>query len=154
MVRNSALVSFLQAYGYHLAWVPALVATLGSLYFSEVAGFIPCAYCWYQRILMYPLVVLILVGIIKQDELLPNYVLPLSVIGILMSTYHYLTQWGIFGDSTACAAGTPCSIRYINWFGFVTIPFMALTAFVLITIFMLAARWAFQQMAVNETDVA
>lgn len=138
-------VRFLQQYGYHLAWTPALVATIGSLYFSEVAGLIPCTYCWYQRILMYPLVILILVGIVKKDELLPNYVLPLSVLGILMAAYHYMTQWGLFSESTACAATTPCSLRYINWFGFVTIPFMALIAFIFVTIFMGLTWWANQQ---------
>ena len=69
-------------YGAYLALVPALVALLGSLYYSEIAGFVPCTLCWYQRILMYPLTLISLVGIIKQDEYLPNYVLPFSVIGI------------------------------------------------------------------------
>ncbi len=143
----SFLSVFLRTYGYHLAWVPALVATLGSLYFSEIEGFVPCTYCWYQRILMYPLGILILVGILKQDEYLPNYVLPLSSLGIFFSLYHYLTQWGVFSESTACATNVSCSLRYINWFGFVTIPFLALIAFVLITGIMGLIMWQSSKVA-------
>lgn len=150
MQKQSPLAETLYSYAYYLALVPALVATLGSLYLSEVAQFIPCTYCWYQRILMYPLVVLIIVGIVKGDELLPNYVLPLSIMGIFMSTYHYLTQWGIFSESTACTAGTPCSMRYINWLGFITIPAMAWIAFVAITVLMLGFVWAGRQLEDEE----
>jgi disulfide bond formation protein DsbB len=129
-------------YGPHLAFGTALVATLGSLYYSEIAGFVPCTLCWYQRILMYPLAVLLLIGILKQDRTVSDYVLPLSVIGIGMSTYHYLIQVGAIAHSAVCRAGVPCGLRYVNYLGFVTIPLMALTAFVLITGFMAASRWA------------
>jgi disulfide bond formation protein DsbB len=144
MNRNN-IAEFLQQYGALLAFVVALVATLGSLYFSEIAGFVPCTLCWYQRILMYPLTVITLVGFIKQDEYLPIYVLPLSILGLFVSGYHYLVQLGAFGHPAACAIGIPCSLRYINYLGFVTIPFLALTAFILITAIMLATRWAFAQ---------
>lgn len=136
---------FLQQYGAILAFVVALVATMGSLYFSEVAGFIPCTLCWYQRILMYPVTVITLVGFIKQDEYIPTYVLPLSILGMIVSGYHYLVQLGAFGHPAACAVGIPCSLRYVNYLGFVTIPLMALTAFILITAVMLATRWAYAQ---------
>ncbi len=144
MNRNK-LAEFLQQYGAILALVVALVATLGSLYFSEIAGFVPCTLCWYQRILMYPLTVITLVGFIKQDEYLPNYVLPLAILGLIVSGYHYLVQLGAFGHPAACAVGIPCSLRYVNYFGFVTIPLLALTAFTLITAVMLATRWAYAQ---------
>lgn len=134
--------TFWEQYGRYLAFGTALVATLGSLYYSEIAGFVPCTLCWYQRILMYPLVAILLVGILKQDRAVANYVLPLSVIGIGMSGYHYLLQLGVFAHSAVCRVGVPCNLRYVNYFGFVTIPLMALTAFVLITIFMIASRWA------------
>lgn len=143
--RNLALI---EEYAPALAMLVALAATLGSLYYSEVAGFIPCTLCWYQRILMYPLVLIILMGLIGRDAFLPRYVLPLSVIGMGVSTYHYLTQLGIVGGSNACAAGVPCNLRYVNWLGFITIPLQALTAFVLITVLMLAARWAYNRMEV------
>jgi disulfide bond formation protein DsbB len=134
---------FWSQYGPYLAFGTALTAMLGSLYYSEIAGFVPCTLCWYQRILMYPLTLIILVGIIQQDEYLPNYVLPFSVIGIGVSTYHYLTQLGIISHSTACSVGVPCNARYVNYLDFVTIPFMALTAFTMITIFMSVTKWAY-----------
>jgi disulfide bond formation protein DsbB len=134
---------FLQDYGGILALVVAVTATLGSLYFSEVAGFVPCTLCWYQRILMYPLVLITLVGVIRQDEYLPAYVLPFSLIGMGVSGYHVLIQNGVFGHPAACAVGIPCSLRYINYLGFITIPLLALTAFTLISAVMLATRQAF-----------
>ncbi len=111
----------------------------GSLYFSEVAGFIPCKLCWYQRILMYPLTVILLMIIIRfLDEDAPYFVLPFSLLGISVSTYHYLLQkTDLFTSNTVCTAGAPCTTTWINWFGFVTIPFLALTAFLIITIAMI-----------------
>lgn len=142
----SKTVTFWPQYGPYLAFGTALTAMLGSLYYSEIAGFVPCALCWYQRILMYPLTLITLVGIIKQDEYLPTYVLPFSIIGIGVSSYHYLTQLGLISHSAACSVGVPCNLRYVNYFGFVSIPFMALTAFVMITIFMFATKWAYARL--------
>lgn len=122
-------------------FIVALTAVLGSLYFSEIAGFVPCRLCWYQRVLMYPLVIIILIGMIEQDEILPNYVLPFSIIGVGVSGYHYMLQMGILGNSAACTIGVPCNVRYVNYEGFITIPLMALTAFTLITIMMLDIKW-------------
>ncbi len=137
--------SFWRQYGPYLAFGTALTAMLGSLYYSEIAGFIPCTLCWYQRILMYPLTVIILVGILKHDESLPDYVLPFSIIGMGFSAYHYLIQLGVVAHSAACSVGIPCDLRWVNYFGFVTIPFMALTAFVIITITMAIAKWAYHR---------
>jgi disulfide bond formation protein DsbB len=91
---------------------------------------------------MYPLSLILLIGLVEQDELVHNYVLPFSVVGIGLSTYHYLIQQGLFGNTSACIVGIPCSARYVNYLGFITIPFMALTAFVLITVFMWLRRRA------------
>ena len=143
--QNVKFAPFFQQYGAYLALVPALTAMLGSLYYSEVAGFIPCTLCWYQRILMYPLTLIILVGILKRDEFLPNYVLPFSILGIALSGYHYLIQLGVIGHSAACSSGVPCSGRYVNYLGFITIPFMALTAFILVTAIIAATLWANRQ---------
>ncbi len=139
------LSEFLEDYGGWLAFVIALVATLGSLYYSEIAGFIPCRLCWYQRILMYPLVVVTLVGALKRDEYLPAYVLPLSIIGIFVSSYHVLMERGIIPPSNTCAADVPCNISYVNYFGFITIAVMALTAFILITAIMIGTRSAYRR---------
>jgi disulfide bond formation protein DsbB len=143
--KSDRLKTFMQDYGAHLAFAVALTAMLGSLYFSEIARFIPCTLCWYQRILMYPLTIIILVGIIERDEFLPKYVMPLSIVGMGASSYHYLLQLGVFGHSSGCTIGVPCNSRYVNYFGFITIPFMALTAFTLITLVMSVMKWAHTQ---------
>jgi disulfide bond formation protein DsbB len=134
-----------QQYAPYLAFGAALTAMLGSLYYSEIVGFVPCTLCWYQRILMYPLTLITLVGILKHDEALPDYVLPLSILGIGFSTYHYLIQLGVVGHSAVCSIGIPCDLRYVNYFGFVTIPLMALTAFVIITSSMALSKWAYRR---------
>jgi disulfide bond formation protein DsbB len=133
---------FWQEYGAYLAFAAALAATLGSLYYSQIAGFVPCTLCWYERIAMYPLAVITLIGIIKQDEQLPDYVLPLSIVGMGLSTYHYLSQLGVVAHPAVCSVGVPCNARYVNYLGFVTIPLMALAAFVIITVTMALSKWA------------
>lgn len=133
------------ALALYAALLAAWVAMLGSLYFSEVRGFVPCTLCWYQRILMYPLAGLIAFGILRRDRHLPFLVLPFSLLGQGVSTYHYLIQkTTVFGAPTACAAGVPCTTVYINWLGFITIPFLAMTAFLIITIAMLTAYYSDQ----------
>ncbi len=124
----------MRRHGLFLAWTVALTATLGSLYFSEVRGFIPCVLCWYQRVLMYPLVILLGVASYHEDKSVIRYALPLSVLGGAVALYHYLLQKapGMAGLG-ACGVGAPCNAQYINWLGFITIPFLALTAFTLIS---------------------
>ena len=118
----------------NLSWVMAFVSTAGSLYFSEILHFPPCILCWYQRIAMYPLVVILAVGIIKKDKTLPYYVLPLSLVGGLIAGYHNLLYYQIIPESTApCLAGISCTTKFIEWFGFITIPFLSLLAFGFIT---------------------
>lgn len=132
------MITRTQRASLYIAFIAALVAMFGSLYFSEIAGFIPCKLCWYQRILMYPLTIILLVGILRRDEGIHYYVLPFSILGIFVSTYHYLIQkTDLFSNSTACSTDTPCTTTWINWFGFVTIPFLALIAFLIITVMML-----------------
>lgn len=115
------------------AWAVSLVAMFGSLYFSEIKGFIPCELCWYQRILMYPLVLILGIGTFQNDSTVKKFVLPLALIGGSISLMHYLEQKiPGFGGIKACVSGVPCSSEYINWFGFITIPFLALVAFVFI----------------------
>lgn len=126
----------------YLAWLVALVATLGSLYFSEVRAFVPCTLCWYQRILMYPLAYQLGVAAWREDAGVVRYALPLSLLGMLVSTFHYLEQMVPgFGFPEVCRGAVPCTVRYIEWFGFVTIPFLALIAFTLVSVgLVLAAR--------------
>lgn len=141
-MENERLRELAEDFAPIVAMAVAWAAMLGSLYYSEIRGFVPCELCWYQRILMYPLALVIVIGALRRDEYLPGYVLPFSVIGMGVSTYHYLIQLGVFGQTDACTVGAPCNLRYVDYGGFVTIPFMALTAFVLITVSMVAARWA------------
>ncbi|MCB0078227.1 MAG: disulfide bond formation protein B [Anaerolineales bacterium] len=121
-------------YALYAALVVAWVAMLGSLYFSDVKGYLPCLLCWYQRILMYPLALGILpIGLLRRDEHLPYMSLFFSGVGMVLSAYHYLLQKGIiFASSGACGVGVPCTTQYINWLDFITIPFLALIAFILI----------------------
>lgn len=127
----------------YLALIAAWTAMLGSLYFSEVRGFVPCELCWYQRILMYPLAGVIALGILRWDAQLPYLVLPFSLLGQGVSTYHYLLQkTTLFGESVSCSVGVPCTTVWINWLGFITIPFLAMTAFLIITLAMLVAYYS------------
>ncbi|QTC42627.1 disulfide bond formation protein B [Bacillus sp. V3] len=119
----------------YAAWLVSIIATLGSLYFSEVKGFIPCELCWYQRIFMYPLTLILGVATFKNDAALKQIVLPMSITGGIISVFHYMEQKiPGFGGIKPCASGVPCNSEYINWLGFITIPFLAMTAFTLITI--------------------
>jgi disulfide bond formation protein DsbB len=125
----------------YLAWVIALVATVGSLFFSEVMELPPCILCWYQRIAMYPLVFVLGAGIIMRDRRVKYYALPLSLVGLGISIYHNLLYYGMIPDSiTPCTTGVSCTTVQIEWLGFITIPLMALTAFVLVSVCLLLQR--------------
>jgi|SRR5690625_2011311 len=116
-----------------LIFLVSLIATLGSLYFSEIRMYLPCEMCWYQRIIMYPIVLISFIGLIRNDMNSRIYIRVFSGIGILTSAYHYsLQKVSFFADSLPACTGVDCTVQYINWFGFITIPFLALTAFVLI----------------------
>ncbi|MCP3026742.1 disulfide oxidoreductase [Halobacillus sp. A5] len=118
-----------------ITWAVSLAATLGSLFFSEVLRYTPCELCWYQRIFMYPLVVIYGVSLIKKNTEAALSGLILSGVGGCISIYHYLIQKVPAFQQAGDACGTvPCNAAYINWFGFVTIPFLAGTAFIFIFI--------------------
>ena len=123
-----------------LAFVVALVTMLGSLYLSEIAHFVPCSLCWYQRICMYPLSVALLIGAIRRDRGVWVYILAPAIIGTGFAIYH--TQLQAFPKQTGpfCKLTEPCNIRYVWEFGFVSIPFMALAAFAFIITMMLLVR--------------
>lgn len=117
-----------------IALLLAIVSTIGSLYFSEILKLTPCLLCWYQRICMYPLVIIIAVGIWKKDKNLPYFVLPFSIAGLIISAYHNLLYYNIIPESIEpCTLGISCTTRQLEWFGFITIPLMSLGTFALIT---------------------
>ncbi len=123
--------------GLWLAWLAAAVATAGSLYMSEVAGFIPCALCWYQRIAMYPLALLLLIAALRSDGGIRPYAASLALVGAAISAYHVLVQRLPGLPSGSCSVQAPCNTIYIERFGFVTIPVMALIGFVTIATILL-----------------
>lgn len=119
----------------------AIASLLGSLYYSEIAGFEPCKYCWYQRILMYPLVVILFVALKNKYKDVSKYVLPLSGMGALLAAFHYLTQLGLLPSSCVVVGySAGCAKVFVMTFGYITIPMMAFTAFLLIFILQLLSR--------------
>jgi len=122
----------------YLAWVIALVSTVGSLFFSEVMGLPPCVLCWYQRVAVYPLVLIVGAGIVMRDGRMKYYALPLCLVGLAVAVYHNLLYYGVIPEGiTPCAQGVPCTERQIEWLGFITIPLMGLAAFVGLTLCLL-----------------
>ena len=113
-----------------LCFLVASVATLGSLFFSEVMQFVPCSMCWYQRIFMYPLVIIFLMSLLFPDDKIFKYSIGLVVVGLFFAIYHNLLMFDIIPESVVpCVQGVPCSTEYINWYGFITIPLLSLVAY-------------------------
>jgi disulfide bond formation protein DsbB len=122
-----------QKYAIKIAFVQSLIATAGSLFFSEVMKFTPCKLCWYQRICMYPLTLIFAAGLYRKDKNIVWYALPLAVVGLSISIYHNLIYYGVITEkSLLCVPGFSCISKYITWFGFVSIPLLAFTAFTVI----------------------
>jgi disulfide bond formation protein DsbB len=112
------------------AWLLAAGATLGSLFFSWVMGFAPCVLCWYQRICLFPLVVVLAVGLFPFDRRAVRYALPLTGLGWLIAAYHNLVYAGVVPEAMLpCARGVSCTEEYLELFGFLSIPLMSLLAF-------------------------
>ncbi len=124
-----------------ICWIVASVSTLGSLFFSEIMELAPCALCWYQRIFMFPLVIILLVGLFPFDKSIIRYALPLAIIGWGFAFYHYLLYSGIIPESIQpCSQGVSCSETYLDLFGFLTIPMLSLISFSIIIGFLLLLR--------------
>jgi disulfide bond formation protein DsbB len=125
--------------GLWLAWIVALTCTLGSLYLSEIAHYVPCKLCWYQRIAMYPLAVLLLVAAIKHSTEIARATLPLIAIGAAISTYHYLLErFPSMAGAATCDPAARCTIVWVWRFHYLSIPAMALSGFLLIATLILA----------------
>ena len=121
------------------AWLIATVSTLGALFFGEVMHLPPCVLCWYQRICMFPLVLILPVGLFPLDRKVVRYALPLAVIGWLFAVFHVLLIAGVIPEQIKpCTQGVPCSEKVIEWFGFVTIPLLSLVAFSLIGLLLIS----------------
>jgi disulfide bond formation protein DsbB len=125
MIELRSTITFLIAAG----------ATAGSLYFSEVANYVPCRLCWFQRIAMYPLVVIGLVGMVRNDRGARCYALPIATVGAAISAWHHLIEWRPALEGGTCSAtGPSCADIWFRSFGFATLAFMALVAFIAIIV--------------------
>lgn len=112
------------------AWLIAGASTLGALFFGEIMQLPPCVLCWYQRIFMFPLALILPLGLFPFDRKVVRYALPLAVIGAGFALFHQLLVAGIIPASIQpCTQGVPCSVTVIEWFGFVTIPLLSVAAF-------------------------
>ena len=125
-----------------LGWLIAAVSTLGSLFFSNVMDFAPCILCWYQRICLFPLVLILAVGLFPFDKSVVKYALPLAIVGWLVAFYHSLLYAGVIPESIQpCSQGVSCTEEYIELFGFVSIPMLSLLAFsAIITLLLIVKR--------------
>jgi|GEM_PF-159102 len=153
-------------------FIQSLVATVGSLYYStfgDIAqnissgnpfpvgeGLIPCTLCWFARILMYPLVLSSYIAIAKKDQKFTDYVLPVAVIGVILESYHYALQKLPIQTLFGCSLENPCSALQVNYWGFITIPFLALIAFLVILV--LASintyiNWRVEQANLSQRDL-
>jgi len=124
------IYSFVNKYVLELIFFSSMSALVGSLLYSNVAGFPPCELCWIQRIFMYPQALLSFMAMIWKDKKMVTYLFPMSVLGGIVALYHSLANWGWGGSLVECAAaGGECSKVYVLEYGYITIPFMALTTF-------------------------
>lgn len=122
VTRNAIIIGF----------ITSVIATLGSLFYSEIAGFVPCLLCWYQRIFMYVLPIIYLSALIYKDKNYKRYTIPISATGLLIAIYHILVQ--LTPRFSCVSDGVDCSIGYVLGFGYITIPIMSATAFLIVLI--------------------
>ena len=123
-----------------VAWGVALVATAGSLFFSEIARFVPCRLCWFQRIGMYPLAAILLIAALRRDARGGAlYGLPLAIFGAIVASYHIYIEYHPEAETAGCRIGASCATKWIDKLGYITIPTLALTAFVAISVLLAMA---------------
>jgi disulfide bond formation protein DsbB len=146
-VGKAAPLRWLRAtlWGYELwtAFAVAAIGTGGSLFFSEIAHYVPCELCWFERICLFPLSIVTLLSAAAADYRVARYLLPLPLVGAGVSVYHLLIERGVIGQSTVCLASAPggCATKWIDEFGFVTIPTLALSGFLLLTLLLAFAAF-------------
>ena len=129
------IVSAFAPWALPLAAAVTTTCALGSLYFSEIVNYKPCIMCWYQRTMMYPLAVILIVATFTKDKKVWRYATPLATIGIIFSTYHWFLERFPNLDAGVCDVEVPCEFVWFENFGFVTLPFMALTGFLAVLVF-------------------
>lgn len=140
--KENSFTRFVSKNGMLFAFLVTLLAVAGSLYYSNIAGFAPCSLCWYQRAFMFPLVFILGLAVYRKESVIARYGIFLASIGAIISVYHQYLQFG-GNPLIPCSAATEsvaCSARFIFEFGYVTIPMMTLTAFLLIITFLWFAK--------------
>jgi len=135
-----------------IALLISAVATAGSLYLSEVAHFVPCKLCWYQRIAMYPLPVILGSAVLLRRRDVHVYVIPVAALGSVVSIYHILVERFPRLESSVCDTSNPCTVIWTRHFGFETIPTMALTAFAFIIAALSIGVASDRQLVVSEKE--
>jgi len=149
MKSLNKLFSLIRPQLLYLAWLVAIASMAGSLFFSEVMHLPPCVLCWYQRICMYPLVLLLPLGIALEDTKIRFYGLSLSVVGLVIAFYHCLLYYKVLPEAIIpCSNGVSCTIRLIEWFGFITIPLLSFAAFLFITL----ALWFYKPASTSKSE--
>ena len=142
LLHMQKTLHWLQKHALYIVLLQAIVAMLGSLYLSDIKGYAPCVLCWYQRICMYTLVPILLIGFFRGDEKVYHYVTPIAFVGWLFALYHNLLYTGIFYAGDSCSFGISCTTKYVEYFGFITIPLMSFTAFsVILILSIIYRRW-------------
>jgi disulfide bond formation protein DsbB len=149
---GAPLIDIVRPLRVWLAWLVAAVATAGSLYFSESANFVPCKLCWFQRIAMYPLALLLLIAATRRDHGIRPYAIPLAAIGGLVSTYHYIIEWRPSLSSGSCEITAPCTVPWFRQFGFVSLSLMALCGFAAIISLLTIGETASQPPEASDED--
>ena len=143
--RTTAAPARSQDPGWNLvfaSWLIAASSTLGALFFSEVMELPPCVLCWYQRIFMFPLALLLPFGLFPFDARVVRYALPLSAVGWPIALFHVLLTHGWIPESIKpCAQGVPCALNQLEWFGFLSIPLLSLVAFSAVNALLLLAHF-------------
>ena len=138
--RGGSVRLFMVRHAQVPAMAVAATAMLASLYYSEIADFIPCEFCWYQRIAMYPLAVVLLVAVVSRTRMPARFPVVLAIAGLAISIYHYQLQLNPDQATVCSGLGTPCHVQWVDEFGFVSIPFMAGCGFLAILL-LYATQW-------------
>lgn len=124
------LIDVVRPHALWWAFVVAASSMAGSLWFSEVANYAPCKLCWYQRVAMFSLAIVLLVAALRRDRGIVPYAVTLAAVGATVSTYHYLVEWFPTLETNVCSADVPCTTVWFRTFGFVSLAFMAFSGFV------------------------
>ena len=129
MFKN--IINFIEKNSIKIILAQVIIAIFGSLYYSDIKGYEPCILCWYQRICMYALFPMIVTALWRKENKIYQYILPTSILGAIIAIYHNLLYTG-FIKTEFCTTGISCTSKYVEYLGFITIPFMSLIGFVII----------------------